>query len=101
MILKVKHKELKIVEEKMLKSSEKLEYEIKKINDCLNELSSNWQGIDSDAFCNEARNYINKMKSISDFYKETSLFVKKANYVYEESDSSLKNELEKEGYKYE
>lgn len=96
MILKVKHNELKNVEQKMLKSSEKMELEINKIKTYLNELSNLWQGVDSEQFCQEVYSYTDRLKEISQFFKETSNFVNKANYAYEESDLSFKNQLEKE-----
>lgn len=101
MVVKVRHKELMEVKSNMINNSNELDIEINNILAYLNELKGVWQGEDADIFYEEAFNYINRMKTITNCFNVLGNFMNDANHSYEESDTSLKNELEKEANNYE
>ena len=89
------------VKSNMINNSNELDIEINNILAYLNELKGVWQGEDADIFYEEAFNYINRMKTITNCFNVLGNFMNDANHSYEESDTSLKNELEKEANNYE
>lgn len=101
MILKVRHAELNNVKKKVINDSEILDTEINNLLQYINELKGVWQGVDADTFCNEAHNYVNRMKGISNCFKVIGNFISDANSSYEDNDNSLKKEIEKEAENYE
>lgn len=101
MVVKVRHKELMEVKSNMINNSEELDIEINNILQYLNELKGVWQGEDADIFYEEAYNYINRMKTITNCFDVLGNFINDANHSYEVSDMSLKEELEKEANNYE
>lgn len=101
MVVKVRHKELMDVKTDIITNSEELDIEINNILQYLNELKGVWQGEDAEIFYEEAFNYVNRMKSITNCFSAMGNFMTNANSSYEENDLSLKNELEKEANNYE
>ena len=101
MVVKVRHKELMEVKSNMINNSEELDIEINNILQYLNELKGVWQGEDADIFYEEAYNYINRMKTITNCFDVLGNFINDVNHSYEVSDMSLKEELEKEANNYE
>ena len=96
MIVKVKHKELNDVKNKMFNDAERLNVEIDNLLQYLTELQGVWQGTDAEVFRDEAYNYINKMRGISECFNVMGNFINNANGTYEQSDNNLKKDLEKE-----
>jgi len=96
MILKVKHGELKSVKDVTLKDSELLDQEINVLLEQIAKLQTIWQGQDSDFFCNNVSDYVNKMKSIPVCYRNLGNFINDVNNRYSQHDEAFSRELETE-----
>ncbi len=96
MKLKVKHEELHGVMSTMRKDGDLYSVEIDKMLKLIDELRTIWQGQDSDQFCYNVSQYIEKMKKIPAALTQMSGLVEKANIGYSDNDEEFSKELQTE-----
>lgn len=101
MLLKVRHEELYDVVNTMEKDGDAYDTEIDNMLKEIEKLRTIWQGQDAKIFCDNAQNYITKMKNIPVALRNMSTFTKKVNGGYSDNDESFSKELETEANNYE
>ena len=100
MVVKVKHDELNEVSKVINKDSEAYDVEINNMLQAIEKLRGIWQGEDSETFCNNATEYITKMKNITRTMRNMTRVIDTANVGYEECDEAFGNALEAEAMNY-
>ncbi len=101
MLLKVKYDELKKITNTIKNDCSLFDEEIKRNLEQIEKLRGIWQGNDSDIFCNNVHDYLQKMTTISATLRNLEKFIDKANNGYKDNDESFSRELDTEVDNYE
>ena len=101
MLLKVKHNELNQVSDTIKNDSEAYDVEIEKMLKNIETLKGIWQGDDADTFCENATEYITKMKNITVAMRNMNKVITAANKGYEDNDEAFGSALKVEAENYE
>lgn len=100
MVIKVKHDELRNVQNVMKTDGELYDEEIKNMLEQVEKLRNIWQGDDAVQFCDHLNAYVTKMKNIPIALRNMSTFMEKTNNGFCDKDQEFSKELETEANNY-
>ena len=95
MRIRVNHRELDDVKNKMIENSNELFNEIDGIIKDIEVLKTMWSGNDANIFYTKIDNYLFRLKSVPETLNSFSKVINKGNIMYKNLDLDAKNEIEK------
>ena len=94
MKIRVDHREMTNVINKLSNESNMLTTEIENIQKNIEELKTVWQGEEANIFYTRITNYLNKMEAIPATYDKMSSFLSRSNSRYKEMDNAFLKDIE-------
>ena len=95
MKLIVNHEELKVVSNNLKDDSNTIDNELNNMYNELSNLENIWQGKDASIFINKAKNYIELLRTIPDFYLNINKIIDQTDEVYISFDKEYAESLNK------
>ena len=95
MRIRVNHRELDDVKNKMIENSNELFNEIDGIIKDIEILKTMWSGNDANIFYTKIDNYLFRLKSVPETLNSFSKVINKGNIMYKNLDLNAKSEIEK------